>query len=94
MAGASLGVGVCFPEIGLINACCVAPDMTARVGRMLMNAMEALLLDASAREARLNATLNGVAFYRSPGYRNEVPTLNRVATGIDLPCVAMSKPLN
>ena len=30
-----------------------------------MNVIEALLLDASAPEARLNATLNAVAFYRS-----------------------------
>jgi ribosomal protein S18 acetylase RimI-like enzyme len=90
-----LGVGVCSPEIGLINACYVAPGMTRRgIGRTLTNAMEALLLDASAREARLNATLNAVAFYRSLGYRNEVPTLNRLPSGIDLPCVAMSKPLS
>ena len=60
-----MGVGVCSPEIGLINACYVAPEMTRRgVGRTLMNALEALLLGASAREARLNATLNAVAFYR------------------------------
>jgi GNAT superfamily N-acetyltransferase len=86
---------VCSPEIGLINATYVAPSTTRRgVGRTLMNAMEALLLDASASEARLNATLNAVAFYRSLGYRNDIPTLNRLASGIDLPCVAMSKPLN
>lgn len=89
------GVGVCSPEMGLINATYVAPGMMRRgVGRALMSAMEARLLDASAGEARLNATLNSVAFYRSLGYRNEVPTLNRLPSGIALPCVEMSKPLN
>jgi ribosomal protein S18 acetylase RimI-like enzyme len=68
--------------------------MTRRgVGRALMSAIEALLMDASAPEARLNATLNAVAFYRSLGYGNEVPTVNQLPSGIDLPCVAMSKRL-
>jgi ribosomal protein S18 acetylase RimI-like enzyme len=90
-----LGVGVCSPETGQINAVYVAPGMTRRgIGRALTNAIEALLLDASALEARLDATLNAVAFYCSLGYGNEVPAMNRLPSGIDLPCVAMSKRLD
>jgi GNAT superfamily N-acetyltransferase len=89
-----LGIGVSSPENALINAVYVAPQMTRRgVGRTLMDEMEALLLRAGAHEARLNATLNAVAFYRTLGYSNEVPTLNRLPSGIELPCIAMSKPL-
>ena len=59
-----------------------------------MNTMEALLFDASVAEARLNATLNAVEFYRSIGYREGAPSVNRLPSGIELPCVAMRKPLN
>jgi GNAT superfamily N-acetyltransferase len=94
-AGAALfGIGVSSPENALINAVYVAPQMTLRgVGRTLMDAMEALLRQAGAPEARLNATLNSVAFYRSLGYRNDRPTVNRLPSGIELPCIAMSKRL-
>ncbi|MDX6583068.1 MAG: hypothetical protein QOI10_2252 [Solirubrobacterales bacterium] len=89
-----VGVGVCSPEIGLINATYVERSNTRRgVGRTLMNAMESLLLDAGRREARLDATLNALAFYRSLGYGGEVSAVSRLPSGIELPCVAMSKRL-
>jgi hypothetical protein len=56
--------------------------------------LEALLRDGGVLEARLNATLNAVEFYRSLGYRDEVPTVNSLPTGVELPCVAMRKTLN
>ena len=86
-----VGLGVCSPEDGLINAAYVAPQAAGRgVGRALMGAMEALI---ERPEVRLNATLNAVGFYRTLGYGNEAHALNRLPSGVYLPSVSMSKPL-
>jgi putative acetyltransferase len=90
--GVVVGFGVCSPQQGLINATYVSPGATGRsIGRRLMTAMEAAIGARGAREIRLNATLNAVGFYESLGYTSEGESVNRLPTGIELPCVAMSK---
>jgi hypothetical protein len=62
------------------------------VGRALVNAMQALLVDAHAREANRDTQRRRVLPHT--GYGSEVSTVNRLAPGIDLRCMAMSKALS
>jgi putative acetyltransferase len=92
--GALLGFGVCDPAQALVNAAYVHPSATRRgVGRALMAAMERVLSDHGAHEARLNATLNAVSFYQALGYAHRGRASNRLPSGIELPCELMSKTL-
>lgn len=93
-AGRLLGFGVLDARAALINATYVSPAAAHRGGgRSLMEAMEAAARADGCAELRLNATLNAVPFYKRLGYTSRGPSSNRLPSGIELPCVAMSKPL-
>jgi GNAT superfamily N-acetyltransferase len=92
--GVPVGLGVCDPRESLINAVYVAPGATRRgVGRNLLAVLESRFVEAGVSEARLNATLNAVSFYGALGYSAAGTTTNRLGTGVDLPCMAMTKRL-
>ncbi len=92
--GTHVGLGVCDPSESRINATYVAPGAVRRgIGRGLMLAMEARLLAAGVSEARLNATLNAVPFYDALAYSASGRTTNRLPSGVELPCMAMTKRL-
>lgn len=79
---------------GLINAVYVAPFATNQgLGSALVADAEEALLTAGQHEARLNATLNAVDFYRWLGYEDVEQTVNRLPGGVAMPCVAMRKRL-
>jgi len=87
-------LGVFDPSESLINALYVAPDAVRRgIGRGLMTAIEARLVGAGVDEARLNATLNAVPFYAALGYSALGLTTNRLPSGVELSCMAMTKRL-
>ncbi len=78
----------------LINAVYVAPfAMSKGVGRALVADAEEALLTAGRHEAKLNATVNAVEFYRWLGYVDVGDSTNRLPSGVALACVAMRKPL-
>jgi GNAT superfamily N-acetyltransferase len=86
--------GIFDPSEALIGALYVAPDAVRRgIGRSVMAAIEARLASAGVSEARLNATLNALPFYGTLGYVARGQTTNRLPSGIELPCMAMSKRL-
>lgn len=89
-----LGFVLGTPARGVINALYVAPEAAHRgVGTRLLTAMEEALRGKGVPEATLNSSLTSVSFYRSRGYRTLEPTVNTLPSGIELPCVAMSKAL-
>lgn len=78
----------------LINAVYVAPfAFGTGVGRALVADAEEALLTAGRFEAKLNATLNAVEFYRWLGYVDVGTASNRLPNGVALAAVAMRKPL-
>lgn len=92
--GATAGFAVTTLRGGLINAVYVAPFATNQgVGSALVADAEEALLTAGQLEARLNATLNSVDFYRWLGYEDVTETINRLPGGVAMACVAMRKRL-
>jgi putative acetyltransferase len=92
--GALAGFGVCDSDASVVNAVYVAPGSARRgVGRRLMRALESHLVQAGVSEARLNATLNAVPFYAALGYVSMGAATNRLPSGVELACVAMTKRL-
>ncbi|MBJ7470795.1 MAG: GNAT family N-acetyltransferase [Solirubrobacteraceae bacterium] len=78
----------------VINAVYVAPfAMGKGVGQALVADAEEALMTAGRHEARLNATLNAVEFYRWMGYVDVGHASNRLSSGVAMACVAMRKPL-
>lgn len=89
-----VGVGVGDPAAGLVNAVYVHPAAVRRgVGTALVAELESRLRAAGVPAARLHASLNAVPFYVSLGYRDEGPVISRLPSGVELPSVAMTKPL-
>jgi diguanylate cyclase (GGDEF)-like protein len=92
--GALLGFGVLDLSESLINATYVSPEVTRRgVGRRLVQAMETIARQQGVTRLHLNSTLNAVPFYESLGYLQEGLSSNRLPTGVELPCVVMTKDL-
>jgi putative acetyltransferase len=58
-----------------------------------MEAMDAAARASGCTELQLNATLNAVPFYERLGYVSSGRSSNRLPSGVELPCVAMSKSL-
>ncbi len=78
----------------LINATHVNPSMAHRgIGRRLVEAMESAAKQGGVSQLHLNSTLNAVAFYERLGYFQRKTASNRLPTGVELPCVMMTKNL-
>jgi GNAT superfamily N-acetyltransferase len=93
-AGSLLGFGVLDARTAFINATYVSPAAARRGGgRSLMEAMETSARAGGGTELRLNAKLNAVPFYARLGHASSGPSSNRLPSGIELPCITMSKPL-
>jgi GNAT superfamily N-acetyltransferase len=91
---AIVGFGVLDLGESLINATYVSPKAARRgVGRRLVEAMEAIASERGATRLRLSATLNAAPFYEKLGYGQQEASTNRLPTGIELPCVVMTKDL-
>jgi putative acetyltransferase len=92
--GAIHGFGVLDLGQAFINATYVDPIATHRgVGRSLVEAMESTAVASGATSIGLHATLNAANFYERLGYARLDDTVNRLPTGLELPCVAMRKAL-
>lgn len=92
--GAIRGFSVLDLGQAFINATYIDPSVTRRgVGRSLVEAMESTALASGATSISLHATLNAVSFYARLGYAALNDTVNRLPTGLELPCVAMRKAL-
>jgi GNAT superfamily N-acetyltransferase len=92
--GRVLGFGVLDLGQSLINATYVSPEAVRRgIGRRLVEAMEDAARQGGVSRLHLNSTLNAVPFYERLGYVQREAAYNRLPTGAELPCVAMTKDL-
>ena len=92
--GRVLGFAVLDLRESLINATYVSPKAVRRgVGRSLVEAMESAAKKAGVSRLQLNSTLNAAPFYERLGYVRKEATCNPLPTGVDLPCVLMTKDL-
>ncbi len=91
---AVLGFCVLDSTTGFLNATYVNPPASRRgVGRALVTAAEAVARTKGLSQIQLNSTLNAVPFYQDLGYARGELTSNRLPSGVELPCFAMSKTL-
>lgn len=89
-----LGFSVLDADAARINATYVSPGAARRGGgRSPMEAIEVAARAGGCTQLRLNATLNAVPFYERLGYTSNGTSSNRLPSGIELPCIVMSKPL-
>jgi len=80
---------------GFVHAVYVAPDSAGGgIGRQLLLAAEREISAASVSEARLNASLNAVAFYRAAGYAVVRPAQQVLGDGAQMDCMEMLKELS
>ena len=93
-AGCITGFGQLNQASGEVEAVYVLPDRQREgIGEALLRSLEEEARAAGFTKLSLSATLNAVPFYERCGYTREAPTVHRLANGIDLPCVRMSKEL-
>lgn len=92
--GELFGFGVLDLSESLINATYVSPKAVRRgVGRRLLEAMEEIARQRGAKRLQLSSTLNAAPFYQSLGFRQQGAGTNRLPTGVELPCILMTKDL-
>ena len=92
--GRILGFAVLDLRRSIINATYVSPKTVLKgIGRGLVEMMENVAKQGGVSQLQLNSTLNAVPFYEHLGYAQGRTACNRLPTGIELPCVLMSKNL-
>ena len=92
--GAVVGFGVLNRETQEVEAVYVHPEVKRRgVGMKILRTLEGLARDAGLETLRLNASLNGVPFYERAGYAWLEQGAHRLANGVEIACVMMSKSL-
>ncbi len=93
-AGAIVGFGQLDEPSGEVEAVYVLPDRQGEgIGRALLRSLEDAARAAGSKRLTLSATLNAVPFYESEGFAGESPVVHRLPTGVELPCLRMSKDL-
>ncbi len=92
--GKILGFAVLDLRESLINATYVSPETARRgIGRSLVEAMESAAVQSGVSQLHLNSTLNALPFYERLGYVPRKTASNRLPTGVELPCILMTKHL-
>jgi GNAT superfamily N-acetyltransferase len=91
-AGAILGFGQLDQPRAEIEAVYVRPDQQGQgVGAAILGHLEEAARAAGLTTLHLSSTLNALAFYERSGYTREGSTVHRLPTGVELPCIRMSK---
>ncbi len=89
-------VGLCVLDVpgAELNALYVAPAAAGHgVGRCLLVHAEEIAWRREVRALKLKSTLNAVSFYERCGYRRLRRSTHRLASGLRLPCVEMTRRL-
>jgi putative acetyltransferase len=90
--GVVLGFGVLDQERAEIEALYVNPNAGRRgIGLELMRKLEERACDLGLSVLHLNASLNAVPFYERAGFVGHERSKYRLATGVEIPCIPMSK---
>jgi N-acetylglutamate synthase-like GNAT family acetyltransferase len=90
--GAIVGFGVLNRESAEIEAVYVSPGAGRRgIGLEILRKLEERARANGIGELRLNASLNAVPFYERAGYVAQERSKYRLATGVEIACVPMTK---
>lgn len=88
------GFGQLDEKSGEVEAVYVLPGLQGKgIGGALLHSLEDAARAARLGKLHLSATLNAVSFYERSGYVGEGPIVHRLATGVELQCLRMSKEL-
>jgi N-acetylglutamate synthase-like GNAT family acetyltransferase len=78
-----------------IEAVYVSPEVVRRgVGSAILQRLEERARDLGLKSLKMDASLNAVPFYRSAGYESQKGTKHRLASGVEIGCVLMTKELS
>jgi N-acetylglutamate synthase-like GNAT family acetyltransferase len=92
--GAVVGFGVLNRETQEVEAVYVQPEVKRRgAGMKILRTLEDVARGAGLETLHLNASLNGVPFYEGAGYAWLEQGAHRLANGVEIACVLMSKSL-
>ena len=93
-SGAVIGFGCLDGNAAVIEAVYVAPAAARRgVGTAILHHLEQLAAGRGLAAVQLHATLNAQPFYERSGYASVETTSYRSRGGLELPVIAMRKPL-
>ncbi|HEX8072584.1 MAG TPA: GNAT family N-acetyltransferase [Pyrinomonadaceae bacterium] len=91
---ALVGFGVLNQTSAEVEAVYVSPEAARRgIGLRLLRQLEARARELCLSALHLNASLNAVPFYERAGYEREGLTKHRLAGGVEIACVRMTKDL-
>lgn len=90
--GVVVGFGQLNPDNGEVEAVYVLPERQGEgIGRALLSSLEDSAREGGVATVQLSATLNAVVFYERAGYMQCGAAAHRLPTGVELPCVRMTK---
>jgi ribosomal protein S18 acetylase RimI-like enzyme len=89
-----IGFATLNPSGGEVEAVYVHPAATRRgVGLKLLSTLEERAREGGLKSLHLCASLNAVEFYERAGFERQHLTSHRLANGVEIACVLMSKEL-
>lgn len=93
--GAVVGFGALGLEQKEIEAVYVSPEVVRRgVGSAILRRLEERARELGIKSLKMDASLNAVPFYKSAGYESQKQTTHRLASGVEIGCVLMTKELS
>jgi len=93
--GAVIGFGTLNYKQNEIEAVYVSPEVVRRrVGSAILRRLEGRARDLGLKSLKMDASLNAVPFYRSAGYKPQKGMKHRLASGVEIGCVLMTKELS
>lgn len=93
--GAVIGFGTFNPEGNEIEAVYVSPEVVRRgVGSSILRLLEERARELGLKSLKIDASLNAVPFYKSAGYEPQKEMNHRLASGVEIGCVLMTKELS
>jgi putative acetyltransferase len=92
--GAVIGFGTLNDKQNEIEAVYVSPQVVRRgVASAILLQLEERARELGIQSLKLDASLNAVPFYKSAGYETQKEMKHRLASGVDIDCVVMTKEL-
>lgn len=92
---AVIGFGTLNYKQSEIEAVYVSPAVVRRgVGLAILRRLEERARDLGIKSLKMDASLNAVPFYKSAGYESQKEMKHRLACGIEISCILMTKELS
>ncbi len=93
--GAVIGFGTLNHKQNEIEAVYVSPAVVRRgVGLAILRRLEERARGLGIKSLKMDASLNAVPFYKSAGYESQKEMKHRLACGVEISCIFMTKQLS